>query len=98
MQHGQVQQDEHYADGLGEYASFYGGPAYSNYLAPAKLAASTVQELPASQPTEVQGRQSSVSTLQHSISYNLAVNVPKFKKEAEGLQLANEQPNHGIPM
>jgi hypothetical protein len=98
MQHGQAQPDEHYADGLGEYASFYGSPAYSNYLAPAKLAASTVQELPVSQPSEVQTRQSSVSNLQHSISYDLAANVPKFKREAEGLQPAYHQSNHGIPM
>lgn len=98
MQQHQVQQDEQYADGLGEYASFYGGPAYNNYLAPAKLAASTVQELPASHPIDVQTRHSDVSDLRHSISYDLAANVPAIKKEAEGLQVACQQSNHGIAM
>lgn len=98
MQQSQVKQDEQFADGFGEYASFYGGPAYSNYLAPAKLAASTVQELPASQPIDDQSRQPAVSDFQHSISYDLAANVPEIQKEAEGLQVAYQQSNHGIAM
>jgi hypothetical protein len=97
MQHNQVRQEEQYADGLGEYSSFYGGPSY-NYLAPAKMAASTVQELPASQPAITgQSRQSAATSLQHAISYDLAANVPEVRSEAEGLQVTYEQPNHGFP-
>jgi hypothetical protein len=96
MQHSQIQHEEQYADGLGEYASFYGGPSH-NYLAPAKLAPSTVQELPVAQPAVTEhGRQSASSNLQHAVSYDLAANVPEFRTDAEGLQLAYPQPNHGF--
>jgi hypothetical protein len=94
MQQNEVRQEEQYADGLGEYSSFYGGPSY-NYLAPAKITASTVQELPASGPVSTeQSRQSATTSLQQAISYDLAANVPEIRTEAEGLQVAYEQPNH----
>ena len=91
MQQNLAQQEEQYADGLGEYTSFYGGPSY-NYLPPAKSPSSTIQELPASQPDH--HRKSASSNLQHVISYDLAANVPEFKRDAEGLQLAYQHPNH----
>jgi hypothetical protein len=96
MQHNQGREEEQYADGLGEYASFYGGPSY-DYLAPAKLASSTVQQLPARTTFADHSRQSASSNLQHAISYDLAANVPEFRREAEGLQLAYQQSNHGFP-
>jgi hypothetical protein len=89
MQQNQVLQEEQYADGLGEYASFYGGASY-NYHTPAKLASPTIHELPASQPAVAEyDRQSTTANLQHAISYDLAANVPQIRKEAEGLQLAS---------
>jgi hypothetical protein len=98
MQQNQVLQEEQYADGLGEYASFYGGASY-NYHTPAKLASPTIHELPASQPAVAEyDRQSTTANLQHAISYDLAANVPQIRKEAEGLQLASQQPNHGFPV
>lgn len=98
MQQNKTQQEEQYADGLGEYASFYGGPSH-NYLAPARLASSSIQELPGSQPAVAEhNRLSATSSLQHAISYDLAANTPEFRKDAEGLQLAYSESNHGIPM
>jgi acetolactate synthase regulatory subunit len=98
MQHTQAQEEEQYADGLGEYSSFYGGPSY-NYLAPAKLASQTVHELPASLPAEADlGRQPRSSSLQHAISYDLATNHLESRRDAEGLQVAYQQPNHVLPV
>jgi hypothetical protein len=81
MQHEQ----EQYADGFAEYENFYGGPAF-NYLAPAKPASSTVQQLPAEAD---QRRQCN--------SYNLAANAPEYKKDAEGPQLVPSHSRYGSP-
>jgi hypothetical protein len=98
MQQNSVHQEEQYADGLGEYASFYGGASY-NYLTPAKLASPTIHELPASQPAvQDHNRHSATANLQNAISYDLAANSPQIRREAEGLQLAYQQPNHGFPV
>lgn len=96
MEQSQARQEEQYADGLGEYASFYGDPSY-NYLAPAKMASQSVHELPASVPAHTNyERQPRSSSLQHTIFYDLASNVPEIRKDAEGLQIACQQPNHGF--
>jgi hypothetical protein len=98
MEQSRAHEEEQYADGLDEYASFYGGPSY-DYLAPAKLATFTLQELPASQPVVAHhDKPSATSTLPKAIAYDLAANVPEFRKEAEGLQLADQQSNHGYPV
>jgi hypothetical protein len=100
MEQTRAHEEERYADGLREYASFYGGPSY-NYLAPAELATSAVQELPGCQPIVAHlDRPFATSTLQHAIDYELATNDPELRREAEGLQLAYRlhQSNHGYPV
>jgi hypothetical protein len=99
MEQTQAHEEEQYADGLGEYASFYGDPSY-NYVAPAKLVTSTLQELPGSQPIIAHlDSPSAGSALQHAIDYELAANDPELRREAEGLQLAYpQQSNHGYPV
>jgi hypothetical protein len=91
-------EEEQYADGLDEYASFYGGPSY-NYLAPAKVATFNVHELPASQPAVKHPDEPSATlTRQHAINSDLATKVPDIRGGAEGLQLACQQSNHGYPV
>lgn len=98
MQHIQGQEETQYADGHGEYTSFYGGPSY-NYLTPAKMATETIQELSASLLTDMDlDRQPRSSSLQHTISYKLAANHLTCRVEAEGLQIANQQSNHTPPV
>jgi hypothetical protein len=98
MQQSHAQEEMQYADGHGEYTSFHGGPSY-NYLAPAKMATETIQQLSASLLTDMDlGRQPRSSSLQHAISYNLAANHPTYRTEAEGLQIAYQQSNHTPPV
>ncbi|KAJ4363020.1 hypothetical protein N0V83_010138 [Neocucurbitaria cava] len=91
MQQLQQHKKERYTDGLAEYGNFYGGPAF-NYLAPAKSASSSVQEVPAEAihtPT--------MSTHASVESYRYAPNVHLFNKEREDLQLASPYSNYVSP-
>ncbi|KZM28267.1 uncharacterized protein EKO05_0007593 [Ascochyta rabiei] len=80
-----------FADGLGEYASMYGGLQW-DYARPAKLASTTVQELDTSLPTPPPKDIQSTTSRFANASYDLAAHVPQYRRHAEGLQLADEVP------
>jgi hypothetical protein len=97
MQQPPVIEEERYSDGFEEYLSFYGGPSY-NYHTPGKSAPSTFQNLPPSHPSATNPhRQSAATSLKHAISYDLAANIPEFRKEAEGLQVVHQPPSSRAP-
>lgn len=77
--------EEQFADGFGEYSTLCGGLQWD--YRPAKLATTTIQELDASPlppPT-------TISKFANT-SYDLAAHAPQYRKDAEGLQLADEAP------
>ncbi|CAO2652797.1 Nn.00g022080.m01.CDS01 [Neocucurbitaria sp. VM-36] len=83
MQQSQQKEEERYTDGFAEYGNFYGGPSF-NYLAPAKSASCSIQEMPG-EPIHTP----IMSTHASSDSYPIATNMPQFNKETDGLQLAS---------
>ncbi|KAF2625416.1 hypothetical protein BU25DRAFT_412846 [Macroventuria anomochaeta] len=81
----------HFADGLEEYATMYGGLQW-DYARPAKLATTTVQELNGSAPSISPRDQRPTASKFANASYDLAAHVPQYRRHAEGLQVAKEAP------
>src|SRR5690348_9645168 len=93
MQHPTTEQDleGHFADGLGEYSTFYGGLRW-DYRKPTKLATATVQELDASPRKPLSNEHPSTTSRFANASYDLAAHVPQYKRFSEGLQVAEVPP------
>ncbi|KAJ8111666.1 hypothetical protein OPT61_g5791 [Boeremia exigua] len=81
-----------FADGLGEYATMYGGGLQWDSIRPTKLATTTVQELDAVQPPPSTNERPTTASRFANASYGLAAHVPQYRRHAEGLQLAEEAP------